>query len=107
MHQQPLARMGQHHAAPGALEQRLVDGRLEPLHLLAERGLGPAERAAARLSARTSAITTNERSRSISSESAKVLAPFLPCIRTIRFHQTRRAPRLQAPLPLPGDARCP
>ena len=43
MHQQPLARMGQHHAAPGALEQRLVDGRLEPLHLLAERGLGPAD----------------------------------------------------------------
>jgi hypothetical protein len=43
MQQQPLAGMREHHAASGALEQRLVDALLEPPHLLAERGLRAAD----------------------------------------------------------------
>lgn len=39
MHQQPLARVGQAHAAPGAVQQGLAAGLFQPLHLHAQRRL--------------------------------------------------------------------
>jgi len=40
--QQAFAGIGQHDPATGALKQRLIDDFFKPLHLLTERGLGPA-----------------------------------------------------------------
>jgi len=43
VHEQTLAGIRQHDAAAGALKERLIDDILQPLHLLAERGLRPAD----------------------------------------------------------------
>lgn len=41
--QQAFAGIRQHHATPRALKQRLIYDFFEPLHLLTQRGLGPAD----------------------------------------------------------------
>ena len=43
VNQQTFAGIHQHHPTTRALEQRLIDDLFEALHLLAQRGLGPAD----------------------------------------------------------------